>query len=175
MQKTLQHFFLTLKKPQYLCFPPLTKINVWQLSYVSAMFLISLCFWHCQRILQYAAVPLITFWNSLARNASSQRIELACIIYTVYRVMSFQPFPVFYCWYFFSDGLYSCEECPNFVTCFAFLFCSYILGLKHCWWHEKFCISSLTRHIAMVIILVQFHVPLLISIFAIHRLVISVL
>lgn len=52
--------------------------------YVFAMFVISLCFWHCQHILQYAAVPLITFWNSLARNASSQRIELTCIIYTVY-------------------------------------------------------------------------------------------
>lgn len=52
--------------------------------YVFAMFVISLYFWHCQHILQYAAVPLITFWNSLARNASSQRIELTCIIYTVY-------------------------------------------------------------------------------------------
>lgn len=71
------------QKSQYLCFPPLKKINIWQLSYVFAMFLISLWFWHCQHTLQYAAVALVTFWNSLARNASSQRIELACIIYTV--------------------------------------------------------------------------------------------
>lgn len=88
--------------------------------------------------------------------------------------MSFQPFPVLYCWYFFSDRLYSCEECPYFVTCFTFLFCSYIFWLKHCWWHKKFRISWLTRRVVMVIILVQFHVPLLISIFAI-RLAISVL
>lgn len=123
MQKILNiFFFLTLKKTQYLSFPPLKKINFWQLSYIFAMFLISLCFWHCQHILQYAAVPLIIFWNSLTRNASSQRIELTCIIYTVYRVMSFEHFPVFYCWYFFSDGLYSCEKCPNFVTHFTLCF-----------------------------------------------------
>lgn len=83
LQKTCQHFFSHSQKHQYLCFPPLQKINIWQLSYVFAVFLISLCFWHCQHTLQYAAVPLVTFWNSVARNASSQRIELACIIYIV--------------------------------------------------------------------------------------------
>lgn len=81
--KNMPTFFPHSQKPHYLCFPPLKKINIWQLSYVFSVFLISLCFWHCQHTLQYAAVPLITFWNSLARNASSQRIELACIIYTV--------------------------------------------------------------------------------------------
>lgn len=81
--KNMPTFFPQSQKPQYLCFPPLKKINIWQLSYVFAVFLIFLCFWHCQHTLQYAAVPLVTFWNSFARNTSSQRIELACIIYTV--------------------------------------------------------------------------------------------
>lgn len=66
-KKKTQHFFLSLKKPQYLHIPPLKKISVWQLSYVFALLLFSLCFWHCQYILQYAAVPLIIFWSTLAR------------------------------------------------------------------------------------------------------------
>lgn len=118
--KTTPACLLTLKNPQYLCFPPLKKINVWQLSYVFAVFLISFWFWRCQHILQYAAVPLITFWNSLTRNASAQRTELPCTFYTVYSY-EFWAFPsILLLMFLFRWVILTCEM---FRFCGVSLFC----------------------------------------------------
>lgn len=126
--KTCQHFFLTFKN-LCLCFPPLKKINIWQLSYVFAMFLISFCFWHCQHTLQYAAVPLVTFWNSLARNASSQRIELACIIYIV-DSCAFCAFPRFCCDISFKIGDTYVQKVPVLWHASNFCFALTYFGIN---------------------------------------------
>lgn len=64
-------------------------------------------------------------------------------------------------------------EMSQFCDTFYSLFYSYILWLKHCWWHKKVYISCLTRPI--IIISIEFYVSLLITVFAIYRLVIIVL